>query len=47
MAPVVFLVAVWVRDQPEPAGMWVAGLAVALVAIARPRLGSSPGSGEE
>jgi hypothetical protein len=32
-APLVYLVAGWVRDQPEPDGIWVTGLAVALAAV--------------
>jgi hypothetical protein len=30
-APAVFIVAVVLRGQPEPVGIWVAGLAAALV----------------
>ncbi len=30
-APAVFAVAVLLRGQPEPVGIWVAGLAAALV----------------
>jgi hypothetical protein len=30
-SPAVFVVALLLRDQPEPAGIWVAGLAAALV----------------
>lgn len=33
MAPLLFGFALWVRDQPEPGGIWVAGLAVAVAAI--------------
>ena len=33
LSPAVYLVAVAVRDLPEPPGLWVAGLAVALAAI--------------
>ena len=34
LAPVVLAVALWVREQPEPDGIWVAGLAAALAAVA-------------
>ena len=33
VAPAVWLLATALRDQPEPAGIWVAGLAAAFVAI--------------
>jgi hypothetical protein len=33
-APVIYICVRWVRDIPEPAGVWVAGLAAALVVIA-------------
>ncbi len=32
-APLVFGLAVWVRDQPAPDGMWAVGLAAALAAM--------------
>lgn len=33
LAPVVLGVALWVREQPDPGGIWVAGLAAALAAV--------------
>lgn len=32
-APVLLLLATWLRDSPEPAGIWVLGLAAAFLAI--------------
>lgn len=43
LAPVVHLVAVAVRDQPEPPGLWVAGLGTALAAIAVTAVGLASG----
>jgi len=39
IAPVLFLFAVWVRDQPEPEGLWVTGLAAAVIAIGATAVG--------
>ena len=43
MAPLLFGFAVWVRDQPEPEGLWVAGLAVAVAAIGTGAAGIAAG----
>ena len=47
MAPLLYLFALWVRDQPEPEGLWVAGLAAALVAIGAVAAGFVAGRPEE
>lgn len=47
MSPLVYLVAVGVRDLPEPDGLWVAGLGAALVAIGVAAAGLLAGRVEE
>lgn len=46
MSPVVWLVAEVVRDQPEPAGIWAAGLVAALACVAAVAVSYAPGKGD-
>ena len=43
LAPLVLLVARWVEGQPEPDGVWVVGLAAALVAVLATAAALRPG----
>lgn len=47
LAPTVWLVATGVRDQPEPDGVWVAGLVAAVAALAAAAVAYRTGTVEE
>lgn len=47
LAPVLYLVAVGVRDQPEPPGLWVAGLGAALALVVVVGVGFAAGKADQ